>query len=371
MKQILYRQGQYSDLKKFTETYSSENIFLVRGKSSYLNSGAKKFIENDLNLNDPVSFFNFENNPRIEDLKIGISLFKEGDYKLIIAIGGGSVLDMAKLISVMAHQDERIEDIVKKNTPLNKMKTPLLSVPATAGTGAEATSFAVLYIDKVKYSFADELVLPDYVYLTSEFSLSANPYLTACTGLDAFCQAVESIWSINSNEVSEKFAFEAVRIIWENLFSSVINDDKNAKIKMQEAAFLAGKAINITKTTASHAVSYAFSTYYDIPHGHAVALSLPFFFEFNSKVTDANCNDKRGSDAVKERLKKIMEILEMNSGNVKEGLTTFFKTLNINIDILSLIPDFNSEIIFKNINLERLKNNPAKVTENTISNFLP
>lgn len=370
MTQKIYRQEQLADLKQFTGNYNSEKIFLIRDENSYKNSGAKEFIENKLNISIPETFSDFKLNPQLGDLKKGISLFKAGDYDLIIAIGGGSVLDMAKLISVMAHQDKSIEDIVQGKASLINLKTPLLSIPTTAGTGAEATSFAVLYINKVKYSVGSKSILPDYVYLSSEFTSSANSYLTACTGLDAFCQAIEAVWSVNSNPESEKYALEAVSLIWNNLQTAVLENDIKAKSIMQEAAFLAGKAINITKTTAPHAVSYAFTSYYNIPHGHAVALSLPFFFEYNYNVTDDDCNDKRGSESVKSRINKILKILDLDIKNIKPELITFFDSIHININISTLISDFDSEIIINNVNLERLKNNPRQLSKNTVADFL-
>jgi len=369
MKQVVYQQNQFADLIHFTNKYNSENVFLVRGKKSYKNSGAEKFIEDKLNLSASFSFFDFSQNPQLEDLKKGVSLFKEGNYDLIIAIGGGSVLDMAKLISVMAHQDNNPKDIIIGKETLSALKTPLLAIPTTAGTGAEATSFAVVYIDKTKYSLAGQSILPEHVYLSSEFSLSANPYLTACTGLDAFSQAVEAVWSVNSNSEAENYALEAISLVWNNLQNAVLKNSEQAKLNMQEAAFLAGKAINITKTTAPHAISYAFTSYYNIPHGHAVALSLPFFFEYNYNLSDADCIDSRGSYAVKDRINKILDIMKVDISIIKSELISFFDSIGVNIDLSTLIQDFDSKIILDNINLERLKNNPRILNEQDINKF--
>lgn len=370
MCQIVYRKKQLAELKQLVKKHNPKKIFLVRGKNSYKNSGAEKFVEKELNLSKVVSFSNFNQNPQLVDLKKGISLFNEGNYDLIIAIGGGSVLDMAKLISVMAHQNNNIEEIIQGKEVLNNTKTQLLSIPTTAGTGAEATSFAVVYINKVKYSVAGQSILPNYVYLSPEFSLSASSYLTACTGLDAFSQAIEAAWSVNSNSKSEKYSLEAISLVWENLQNAVLNNDKNAKSNMLEASFLAGKAINITKTTAPHAISYAFTSYYNIPHGHAVALSLPLFFEYNYNLTDADCMDNRGCEVVKTRIKKVFTLLSSDISSIKAELISFFNSIGINIEIHTLIKNFDSSLILENINLERLKNNPRRVTETVINDFL-
>ena len=368
--QNIFKENRFDELKKYIDTFDKQKIFFVVDAGSFELSGAKEFIEKRLQLSTDAIFSDFNPNPEIEDLKKGIQLFKANDYELIVAIGGGSALDMAKLISIMAHQDESLEQITKGKASIKNKKTELLAIPTTAGTGAEATAFSVLYIGKVKYSVANPSILPNAVYLSSEFSMSAPAYLTASTGLDAFSQAIESLWSVGANEESEAYSLEAIDLVWKNLKKAVLDNDTEAKSKMQEAAFLAGKAINITKTTAPHALSYAFTSYYNIPHGHAVCISLPFFFEYNYNVTDKDCTDKRGSQDVKQRIDKIFKLLNTDIEHITEVLTNFFNEIKVNIDIPNLITDFNPDLIIRNVNLERLSNNPRRLEEQDMMSFL-
>lgn len=370
IEQEVFYKKQYAELKKTIHNYAANEIFVVRGNHSFKASGADAFLLDLVEKDNYTSFFEFNPNPQLTDLKKGIDLFKQGNFKYIIAIGGGSVLDMAKLISVFAHQSQDIELYVKGDAKLNDLKTPLLAIPTTAGTGAEATHFAVLYINKNKYSVAHTAILPDLVYLSPEFSGAANSYLTACTGLDAFSQAIESIWSVNANAESIKYASEAIKLTWNYLQEAVKINDDEAKLHMQKAAFLAGKAINITKTTAPHALSYAFTSYYNIPHGHAVAISLPFFLEYNHQLTEVDCTDKKGMQEVKNRIQIILDILEASIDNVEEILLRFFLSIGIKINLQELISDFDSNIITNNVNLERLSNNPRKVSTEIIEGFL-
>lgn len=356
------------ELNELLASIKSKRIFLVRGGSSYENSGAKDFM--DKNFPIKGEFYSFDINPQMADLKKGIKLFKEGDYDFIIAIGGGSTLDMAKLISVFAHQENDYLEILQDNQKINTVKTPLLAIPTTSGTGAEATAFSVLYVDKKKYSVASETMLPNYVYLSSQFTVSASKYLSACTGADAFCQAIESVWSVNSTIESERYALQAVEMIWHHLKKAVDMNDDESKAMMLEASFLAGKAINITKTTAPHAISYAFTSYYGIPHGHAVSLSLPHFFEFNYNVSQNDCVDKKGSESVKQRLEKLMDMMGINKKHVKFELTTFFKSIGLNANISSLTNHFEPQIIIDNVNLQRLQNNPRRINDQDIRYFL-
>ena len=368
--QILYRENQFEDLFNLIEDSDFKNIFLVRGNKSFHFSGADSFIEKLIISGNYVSFFDFNPNPQLSDLRKGIELFRQSSYDLIIAIGGGSVLDMAKLISVFAHQNKEFEAIITNNSLEDNIKTPLLAIPTTAGTGAESTHFAVVYIGKTKYSVAHEQILPDVVYLSSSFTHSASPYLTACAGLDAFSQAIESVWSVNANKQSQEYALKAIDMIWSSLSLAVNANDRNAKSAMQQAAYLAGQAINITKTTAPHAISYTFTSYYDIPHGHAVCLSLPYFIEYNYNLTKHDCMDQRGVAAVKNRIESVLKIFKCEINNVEATIINFFKSIGIQINITKLIGSFDRELIINNVNTERLDNNPRKVTKETINNFL-
>ncbi|RLD41881.1 MAG: alcohol dehydrogenase [Bacteroidetes bacterium] len=417
--QILFQENQFEALKRLLKEQEFKRIFLVRGDKSYENSGAETFIKKLSEKIEIVSFSNFDVNPNVSDLRRGVNKFNYGQevlnidifdektfktkllkflksrslhfvndyfknesnavldvfaqrsfFDLILAIGGGSVLDMAKLISVFANQSGDFEDIIQNNRIEGIIKTPLLAIPTTAGTGAEATHFAVIYIGKNKYSVAAKSILPDYVYLSSEFSASAKSYLTACTGLDAFSQAIESVWSVSSTKESELYALKAIEIIWKNIAKAVNNNDRIAKSAMQEAAFLAGKAINITKTTAPHAISYTFTSYYGIPHGHAVSLSLPYFIKYNYNLVEEDCTDNRGFMSVKNRIDKILNILDLNIMEVEEALIKFFELLGIEINIDKLIQKFDKELIINNVNTERLNNNPRMVTKETINSFI-
>jgi len=364
--QKVFTQKDYNNLLQTTKAY--KKIFLVRGKKSYQLTGAEQFINQLFEQQEIIEFSDFEVNPNIKDVKKALDIIKKSHSDLIVAIGGGSVMDMAKLISILYFNND-LENTIKNSKLENEKKIPVLAIPTTSCSGAEATHFAVVYIEKTKYSLAHKNILPDYVYLSPEFSYSANQYLTATTGIDAFSQAVESVWSVNATNESMQYALQAVEIIWENLEQEVAGN-KTAKNKMAEASFLAGKAINISKTTAPHAVSYAFTSYYNIPHGHAVALSLPFFFKYNFFVTNNDCNDTKGVNAVKERISKILKILNTGIDNVEEKLKNYFKRLGIETDLNVLISDLDNNLIISNINTERLKNNPRQVNKNTIGEFL-
>ena len=123
---------------------------------------------------------------------------------IILAVGGGSALDMAKLIRYHIYKE-------------TDSYIPLVVIPTTAGTGAETTHFSVCYINGEKQSIADSAMLPDYAFVCSELTSHNDAYLTACTGFDAVAQAIESYWSVNSTDESRSYSLKALGLLWKQL----------------------------------------------------------------------------------------------------------------------------------------------------------
>lgn len=353
-------ENSINNLKEVVDRISPNSIFLVTGKKSYELCGAKAKIEELLSAYHCIRFSDFEENPKLEDVHRGIEIMKSNSCDLIIAIGGGSVIDMAKLIKSLTGLDDCADAIKRSIVAANDIK--LIAIPTTSGTGSEATHFAVVYIDKIKYSLTHKSILPEIIFIDAQFTYSLPKYLTAITGLDAFSQAIESLWSVNSTPESVLDSKKAIEIIWNNLEKAVRGENK-AKDEISLASYLAGKAINISKTTAPHAISYSFTSYNNLAHGHAVALTLPFFIEYNYNLTFDDCNDKRGVTYVKNIFKDLFDIL--NVSNEKEArfkVEEFIKNLGVEIDLEKLnMSSEDVDFALKHINFERLSNNPRAV----------
>jgi len=364
MSQKCYKNIQIEDLRNLVKKKSPKTIFLVTGKKSFSLSGAKNFIESALKGFNFIQFNDFEENPKYEDVLSGMSLFNKHNCDLVIAIGGGSALDMAKLVNVFSanHREDYFSIVNQNATILNKGKT-LIAIPTTTGTGSEATHFAVVYHDKVKYSVTNNFLLPDVVGLNYKFSLSQPSYLTACAGLDALSQAIESYWSNRSTDESKKYAKEAILLLIKFLETRVLRTTEESAMAVSHGSYLAGKAINISKTTASHAISYTFTSFFSIPHGHAVFLTLPKFIEFNSKVSNIDVNDSRGEKYVRNNIGLLCDLLGVDSATeANKLLKNLTEKIGIELSLSKLGIDNkeNHQLISDNINMERLKNNPRK-----------
>ena len=325
-----------------------DNVLLVTGKQSYGTSGAERLIGDCISGQNIIStrFCSFANNPNIVDLKKGLELTKGLTPSVIIAIGGGSVLDMGKLLRFFFTQEG---EIVGGEYKPDGKKIPLIAIPTTAGTGAEATHFAVLYDEQgKKHSIANEAVLPDYAVICPELTYNQTPYVTACSGFDALAQSIESYWNKNATSESDEYALKAMKLIYPSLPIAVNDPTPEARDRMAEGAYWAGRAINITKTTAPHAFSYPFTAHYGIPHGHAVSMVFPI-------IAELNLNQGLIPEAKKQVLRTLLGIENDISGTIR----TYIDRLGLD----KLSRDYNVDTILDGISLERLANNPIEISK--------
>ena len=375
MKQmVLDGIGAFNRISEVFSRLSGSKIFIVAGKNSFERSGAKKKIEQALSNYKFEVFSSFSSNPKIEDLKIGLDVYSKFKPDIVMAIGGGSSLDIAKMINFFGNNQFTPTEFINKIPIKIAALKPFIAVPTTAGTGSEATHFAVLYVNKIKYSIAHPFLLPIYVIIDPELMLSMPKYVIASTGMDAFSQAIESYWNVNSTEKSKQYASKAIKIILNNLSDAFKTSSLKSLSQMAKAAFLSGKAINITKTTASHAVSYPLTTYFKIPHGHAVSLTLSSFLKFNYFVNESDILDKRGVLYVKKTIEELFKLL--NSGSLDSAQKTIENLMDAirlerHLSKLGIKTKEDIKLIIKNgFNPERIANNPRRVTEEILKTIL-
>ena len=309
-------KDSFKKIKYIVDELHAKRILLVTGKKSFSLSGAKYKIKKLLKDLEVIVFDDFQSNPRLEDAESGSNLVRQSNLDLIISIGGGSVLDMAKLINILSAQNDiDFFDIIKNPSLIDNKGIPLVAIPTTAGSGSQATHFAVVYIDKVKYSLSHRYILPNYAIVDPALSYSVPSNMAASCAMDSLSQAVESYWSVGSTKESRRYSSRAIKIILPALKESVVNNDNDAKDVMALAAHLSGKAINISKTTAAHALSYSMTTLFGIPHGHAVALTLGKFFSINYNANKNNILDQRGGIYLNKTMKELFNMFDCDTAD--------------------------------------------------------
>ncbi|QQK76497.1 iron-containing alcohol dehydrogenase [Salicibibacter cibarius] len=200
----------------------------------------------------------------------------------IIALGGGSVIDTAKTVSILATNGGTIKDYEGVNVA-EKAPLPLVCIPTTAGTGSEVTSWAVVTDTKQQYKMAigDERMIPKLALLDAELLDSLPPAIAASTGLDALTHAIEAYTCKAANPISDALALYAITLISDHLSDSIVLENIEHKEQMLVASLVAGAAFGNADTAAVHCLSEAIGGRYDTPHGEANAMFLPFVFDYN------------------------------------------------------------------------------------------
>lgn len=350
-----------------------KNILLVTGKKSYETSRAKRLLTQQLAGYKVTRFSDFSTSPKVSDVKKGIRRFKKSGIDVVIAVGGGSVIDMAKSFAVLSQQVGTAKDYVLGKKIIKNKGIPLIAIPTTAGSGSEATQFAVVYIGKTKYSLDSPYMLPSHAIVDPQFTYDLPASITATSGMDAFCQAVESYWSTRSSDTSKIYAKKAIKIILKNLETAVNNPTKKTRLSMSIASHLAGQAINISRTTACHAASYPITSFFKVPHGHAVALTLSSMLGYNAKVSENDLNDKRGLAYVKTTLQEINKLIGATSTRgAKQKINDLLDSVHLSRSLKSLgLKRKDIEIIVENgFNPQRVKNNPRQLTKESLRKIL-
>ena len=252
--------------------------------------------------------------------------------EIIIALGGGSVIDLAKLI-------------IYHNYLNCKNKLKFIVIPTTCGSGSESTSFAVIYENGIKNSIQSDLISPDKIVHDSSL-LKFLPKKALWSSIsDSFCQSIESLWSINSNKISKGHALKSIRLI----VKALENIEKLNLKKLLLASYHSGCAINISKTTGPHSFSYFLSYKYSIPHGLAVLFTMKEFLKINLKEKDINSTFFKNLEGIFKCTEEIFTILDL----ILEKSDFKFK---LNRD------SFKNSLA--HINSHRLSNNPVKINRN-------
>ena len=345
----------------------AEKLFLVTGGASWEASGAADFFSPLLNGMVVRHLRVVAANPDIEALQAALSFFEEAPCSLIMAVGGGTPLDMAKLVNFFSSTRQSPGEYLKgirSETECGGF-LPFLAVPTTAGTGSEATHFAVLYDGLVKHSVGDSRIRPGYVFLNPAFTFSLSPYVAACTGFDALAQAMESLWAVGSTGSSRKDSRESLRIGSRVLRSVVLAPEAESRSAMLRAAYLAGRAIDVAKTTAAHAFSYCLTARYGLPHGHAVATFLPEVLRQNGTASADRVTDPRGEGFLRQAVGEILNVLGCET--VDEGVRSLYALREATgltdswMEAKGLSFDVVYAHAFAEANVLRLSNNPVRL----------
>jgi alcohol dehydrogenase len=273
------------NIKDVLNTNNASKVLIVTGPHIY-QSGLVNILLDELNKNkiDYVVFKDTCSNPLISVVDKATLFYKNNNCDSIIAFGGGSPLDVAKLVGAKVATNKEI--IKLKGVLKVRHKIPLLiAIPTTAGSGSEVTLAAVITDDKTHLKFAvnDFNLIPKYVFLLNKTTSSLPKKTIATCGMDALTHALESYLNIGGDKQSKKDALEASKLIFSNLENCYLNNDDISRINMLKASFLAGRSFSKGYVGYVHALAHGFGGIYNYSHGELNAIILPYVLEYYGK----------------------------------------------------------------------------------------
>lgn len=342
--EIIFGNGKLSELKKLAG--DAKRPLLVSGPSFVRNGLAEK-------INSVIGgdvFSNISANPDVVQVNECAELIRKNNSDVIVALGGGSTLDLAKAASIAVND---ISEYLGTGKSIPEKHIPIIAVPTTSGTGSEVTCVSVLTDRKrgTKAPIASDCFYPKVALIDPELTLTVPPEVTASTGMDVLCHAVEGYWSKGHQPVCDALAVNAIRLVFEYLPIAYEDpNDRYAREKMSEASVLAGLAFALPKTTSSHACSYLLTNIYHIPHGEACGLTLDHFTRINGA-------DKRTEElAVLLGYKSTDDLADAIYELKKElGLRTSLADLKLNDDQLDELVRLSHH--------PNMDNNPIRITD--------
>ncbi|HNN00750.1 MAG TPA: iron-containing alcohol dehydrogenase, partial [Turneriella sp.] len=288
---VKYGIGLASRLGDELADFPGSRALLVTDKVIQSTGLAKKVIEGlkGSKIEIVATYDNVPPNSEIKVVTEAAELGVANKCDMVIAIGGGSVLDSAKVINLLMVKGGPLQKHMGAQLLKDKL-LPYVAIPTTSGTGSEATQFAVISDDanSVKLPFAEDFFLPDVAILDPEMTATMPGKVTAATGMDALTHAIECYAGMNPNPVSDALALYAIELIAQNILQAVaVPNDLNARGAMLTASFIAGVAFNHSGVGIVHGISHALGGVYHIPHGLANSIILPFSVEYNMETSAA------------------------------------------------------------------------------------
>ncbi|MFO8051514.1 MAG: phosphonoacetaldehyde reductase [Thermoplasmatota archaeon] len=315
---ILYGWGAFD---RIDEWLSEGDIFLVMGGRSSDRLGVEEAVR--ANAHGAVSVFRgVEPNPSSDTVEKGAEQLRSSAADCILAVGGGSVMDAAKFMAVIAHRGGKVIDyLTDKRTPAG-FGIPLTAVPTTPGTSSEITPFSIVTVPELnnKVGLRHPSIYPDRAVVDPKLTLSLPPEQTAATGLDILSHSFESFWAKRSNRITRELCLTAVRHVKEHLLGAYRDGSKREHREgISLASIFAGHGFSNTGTTICHAISYPITMDTGLDHGKACALSLGPTFDLLWEKGERDIkklSEAFGStpDTLSEDIKELIEQLDAPHG---------------------------------------------------------
>ena len=320
--EIIFGEGARKTVANYARTFGARRVLVVSdpgvAQAGWVRDVELSLEEQDI---DYVTFTEISPNPRAEEVMKGAHFYKEHDCNVIVAVGGGSPMDCAKGIGIISANGGDIlsyEGVDTIHLPI----PPLIFIPTTAGTSADVSQFAIIsdQQEKVKISIVSKAVVPDVALIDPETTMTMDPFLTACTGVDALVHAIEAFVSTGAGALTDMHALDAIRLISHNL-KPLVADPSNLQLREQVmlGAMKAGLAFSNAILGAVHAMSHSLGGWLDLPHGlcnamlleHVIAYNYPNAQDRFKVVAETMGLDTRGLGPTEIKARLMSAVIEL------------------------------------------------------------
>ncbi|WP_455369865.1 iron-containing alcohol dehydrogenase [[Eubacterium] cellulosolvens] len=336
-KKILFGENTVKEIPQIAKQFGVKSGLLITDPILSEIGLTKQVLEPLKKLGMKIDLFDqVEPEPTLQSAEQVVQIARKSVYDIVIGLGGGSSLDMAKLASISITNPEPITDFVGVQK-VQKPGIPKILIPTTSGTGSEITMNSIISNkqEHLKMGIVSPHIIADVAIIDPLLTLSMPPKVTASTGLDALTHAIESLMSIDINPFCEQLAIKAARLIFQSLpIAYSDGNDRTARQEMSLASMLAGMSLAISGVCAGHAAAYAFTV--TVPHGVGCALTLPYVMELNApyclpklvaiseaaKVNETRVTNEKNAynavHAVRNLMEKVDSPLSLKQIGIKE-----------------------------------------------------
>lgn len=307
-------------VNRLSEFISGKQVLIISDPFLY-NSGTARRIGEKLKEQSVSYFYEVEPNPSCESVDKAAQLAREVKADCVIGLGGGSSMDVAKIVSCLVTNDGSIYDYYAGGTKtLQKRMKSLICIPTTAGTGSEVTNVGVFTNKRegIKMPMVSQEFWPDLAIIDGELTFSLPPQVTASTGMDAFCHAIEAYWNKDSLPICDMLAMGALKMILANV-KKAYDDPQNSEARgnMIVASLIAGISFSQTRTTGIHALSFPLTTEFGASHGTACSITLPAFI-------------RKSEEGAKEKMEQLSHFLGFTTVEMlAEAVEALMKSMNM------------------------------------------
>ncbi|KFI88423.1 MULTISPECIES: iron-containing alcohol dehydrogenase family protein [Bifidobacterium] len=352
---IRFGNGRVREIKDVAaEMGLTEGGLLVSERLFAKNGTAERIVKDSEGAISEI-FSEFSPNPDVTEVDKAAALIREKNLKFVVAMGGGSAMDLAKSAASIALTNDSIADYHGTGKAMPQEHLPIIAVPTTAGTGSEVTCVSVLTNRALgkKAPIVSDGFFPSVAIIDPELTYSVPPHVTASTGMDVLSQAIEGYWSKGHQPICDACAIHAAPLVFKYLPIAVAEpDNAEARQKMCEASVIAGLAFTLPKTTSSHACSFPLTNIHGIAHGEACGLTLDWFARINADAQHGRVQEFARAIGFEDVGAMADAIHELKA---KVGLRTGLKDLGLSAEQIDDLVRISRH--------PNLYNNPVEITD--------